>query len=193
MCRLTLLTWVFCLALVLAAHCFAQEGGVRATGLVLSVEGVGWPALNLVGRPVAFGCVAIGEGGRLIEQRANEVADTLSFDPAEGGQVTLRVTVSRLTPALLLESDASKIELFAVEEQPSPSAGEPGRAAGPGSVKPLRWATPGPEGTVSTGVFGSHVSTGADASATAPEIEGSTPPQLSRPPASGLRQWLLFP
>ena len=145
----------------------------RVTGLTFTVEDAGWPTLSMLGDPnglmgslrgstlkgghlkpipVSFGCVTVGTEGRLTEQSVNEVSNTLTFT-GEAEDV-LKVTVTRLSPAILLESDSSQIELFAHEERPLHQAPPDTCPPSAGAVKPLRWATPGPDGQVRTGVLG---------------------------------------
>ncbi len=148
----------------------------RVTGLALAVEDAGWPTLSMLAgdpdaavigalrgstaRPghltpcaITFGCVAVGRGGRLKEQQANEVSNRLVFG---NDRDDLSLTVTRLSPALLLESDAATVELFAREERelyPAPAKTTP---PAPGVVKPLRWAAPAADGVVRTGILGTQ-------------------------------------
>ena len=147
----------------------------RVAGLAFTVEDAGWPTLSMLGHaqsvlgalrgsearaghltpvPVSLGCISLGTGGRLTEQQINEVSNTMTF-AGEGG-AKLKLTVTRLSPAVLLQSDAARVELFAPEQKTvhdTPAGTVP---PAPGAVKPLRWATPGPDGQVLTGVLGSQ-------------------------------------
>ncbi len=144
----------------------------RVAGLVLAVEDAGWPSLSILSHrrglvgalrgsrnngghltPIgaSLGCVAVGAGGRLIHQEVNEVSNSLTFG---NGKDALKVTVTRLSPAILFESDSREIELSGLEEKSLHEAPAKTLPPSPGSMKPLRWATPGPDGNVLTGVLG---------------------------------------
>jgi len=146
----------------------------RVTGLTLTVEDAGWPLFSMLGHPdgvigamrglrdkaghlnpipAYLGCAAVGANGKLTDQQVNEVSNTLTFS---SGKSALDVTITRLSPAVLLESDARQIELFASEEKPVSPSGPDYFPPPAGTVKPLRWATPGPDGEVLTGVLGSQ-------------------------------------
>ena len=188
----------------------------RVTGLAFAVEDAGWPALRILDsdylaavigayggstghaghlepRAVLPGCVAAGEGGRLKSQRANSVSNTLVFGNDEND---LSVTVTRLSPAVLVDTESGSVELFAREEkaihQVKPDATPPA----PGTIKPLRWAAPGADGRVVTGVLGSQqvvqlpFRTWGEPVARAESLaEGKT----ASPPLEGLDEsWLLL-
>jgi len=156
---------------------FPQDNN-RVSGLALQVEDAGWPLLGMLdGRgstlysglfgtfrgpkqgggvaPVAmqFGCVSAGQGGSLTGQNASEVTNTLTYSCVKG---SVKVTVTRLSPAVLLESDAGEIELFSLQEKPVSACSDETLPPAPGAVKPLRWAAPGSQGRVLTGVLGTQ-------------------------------------
>lgn len=110
----------------------------RVSGLALTVEDAGWPTLSMLSGhpggiiaayeareredrllltglliPACFGCASLSTGGRLIDQEVSEVTNTLTFGSESE---RLEVTVTRLSPAVLLESDSKEIELFGLEE-----------------------------------------------------------------------------
>jgi len=147
----------------------------RVSGLGLTVEDAGWPTLTMLTAPdgiigtlrgprksanwlkpvsLAFGCVSIGSGGSLTDQQVNEVTNVITFGNAK--KEVVRATVSRLSSAVLLESDSKTAELFGLEEK-TVDGGRPDTVPGPaGTVKPLRWATPDGSGKVLTGVLGNQ-------------------------------------
>lgn len=139
----------------------------RVSGLALTVEDAGWPGFSMLAHPFGtfgtlsapywnltpfqFGTIRMSEAGHLVNQKVNEVSNTLTF--ANDKNATLQVTMTRLSPAVLLESSSTELELFGVKDKPT-SPGNP--ATLPlSNIKPLRWATPRADGTVATGVLGS--------------------------------------
>ena len=191
------------------------EDHSRVTGLALTVEDAGSPTFSmlttadgtigalrgstqkpgwLTPTSVVFGCVSTGPGMKLAAQHVNEVTNTLTF--AAKGRDALRVTVTRLSPAVLLESDSAKVELFGLEQK-ALNAGAPGTVPLPaGTIKPLRWATPDANGKIVTGVFGAQP---------LPEMpfrdwenrfvraESLAPEQPAQPPVTRLdKTWLLL-
>jgi hypothetical protein len=149
----------------------------RVSGTALSVEDAGWPSIRMLSSnadaavsgtaagstlkaghlklaPLLFGCVSIGRDGRLREQKANAVTNTLVFGNAAD---SLSVTVTRLSPAVLLQSKADTLEFFGLGEKPIHTVPTGSAPPIPGMIKPLRWATPGPDGAIVTGVLGEQV------------------------------------
>jgi len=170
------------------------EAHAKVTGLVLSVEDAGGPTLTMPGAifsvwemanllapyPITFGAALTGKGMRLADQQPTAVSNTLRFE-AEGGGETLTMTVSRLSPAVLIDSGAKALRLFAPEPKPFLHRTEDPRLRDnwytpqkpefskrnpqdkrdvvmipPGAVKPLRWAAPTPDGKIATGVLGTQ-------------------------------------
>lgn len=147
---------------------YPDQGVGRASGLAFTVWYAGWPSLTVPGGmasgrgipiPYSFtlGMIGLGKGGKLTDQEVTPVSNTLTF--SEGG-VELLVTVTRLSPATVLETQAETVHFFVPEKKPVDKhtfvpkwfGFKPKAPAG--SVKPLRWAAPGPGGKVATGVLG---------------------------------------
>ncbi|MBI5723483.1 MAG: hypothetical protein HZA50_05955 [Planctomycetes bacterium] len=145
----------------------------RVSGLAFHVEDAGWPSLMMLGHqhgligalagsaksagglvpvPLSYGLVRLTGKGQRISEDASEVTNTTTCSNEKGQ--TLRVTVTRLSPAILCEGETSEIEWFAQEENPAGSGNQNSFPPSPGSVKPLRWAAIGAEGTVAVGVLG---------------------------------------
>ena len=141
----------------------------RVSGLAFSVEDGGWPMVSLLGSqfsvlgalqgprlepgPVTLGAIGLDGRGALADQQVNTVSNTMTFKSQS--DAVLKLTVTRLSPAILVESQAAEIELFGEVAIPA-AKGAKGKAAKPPlmAVKPLRWAAPGPDGEVVAGVFG---------------------------------------
>jgi len=143
----------------------------QVSGLALTVEDAGWPAITMLGNrygtlgelaqlnagsgltpePFQFGAVRGPAAGQLVDQQVNAVSNTLTF--RNGKNESLKVTVTRLSPAILLEATGTEIELFGGADKPTP---ERNSVCPPplGTIKPLRWATPSADGKVITGVLG---------------------------------------
>lgn len=144
----------------------------RVSGLALTVQDAGWPTISMYGAanlsgdylgPVAFalGTVSAGQGGRLLGEDAGAVTNRMTFGPAEGSPESLQVYVTRLSPAVVVESQARAVSFFGLEEKSAAKTyigpqyenwwGRLGSVSA-GAVRPLRWAAPGPGGKVLTGV-----------------------------------------
>ena len=124
----------------------AQRTSATASvsGLVIKVEEAGWPSLTMDGavrrerdylRPASFvlGTISSAQEGKPDKQSSSGVATTMTF---AGGNGTLRLTISRLSPAVLVDTQATSLAFF----------GSPG-------LPPAHWATPSSEGKVSCGSF----------------------------------------
>jgi hypothetical protein len=155
--------------------------------------------------PFMFGRVQTDTSGSLVGQSANQVANRLVF----AGD--LAVTVSRLSPALLLESGKTQLTLFAPDNSAVPAdiaavqmhltgADETAtfyeamvrNAVTGGTVKPLRWAAPGPDGSIRTGVLGTQAQAGIPVSGVA-RTGSLAPASPSLPPLDQLgSRWLLL-
>jgi len=158
---------------------FSVQDGGGATLLLNggSADGVtSWAGRNptYIGPfPFMFGRVQTDVAGGLVSQSANGVSNKLLFSG------DLSVTVSRLSPALLLESGKRQLTLFAPDSSTVPSevaavqmhltgADEKAEfydamvrnAVLGGTVKPLRWAAPAADGTIRTGVLGTQTPAG---------------------------------
>ncbi len=92
----------------------------QVSGLALTVEDAGWPALCMLGHtfgtlgelaqlqpgaglkivPFQFGAVRQEGVGRLVDQQVNDVSNAMTFRNGKGESV--KVTVTRLSPAILL-------------------------------------------------------------------------------------------
>jgi hypothetical protein len=188
----------------------------RVTGVAFAIEDAGWPTLRMLSNdaaapvpgalrgsvkkpghlkpiPLLFGCISVGGDGQLKEQTANQVSNTLVFGGASGD---LAITISRLTPAVLLESKASVLELFAPEQKPLHPALADMLPGVPGALKPLRWAAPGLDGAVVTGVLGTQDLPAMLYKSWQERVaraESLAPEQVSAPPLAQLAQgWLLL-
>jgi hypothetical protein len=172
----------------------------RVSGLAMSVEGGTWPVLSMLGHPFAIygalgrdsdcpyaglgpipmplGALRLDSGGGLADQAVTAVSNTVTY--GEDAQHTLKVTLTRLSPAMLVEVAGDALELFAAPRgsmHPRLDLTKPAtwdeahqvmvplrpEQAGPfaptrfppasGLVKPLRWAVPRADGTIQTGVM----------------------------------------
>ncbi len=144
----------------------------RVSGLCFSVQDAGWPTLSMygaVGRaagylgPVAFefGTVACRAQGELRGEDVSWATNVLQFSAGEGG-AALRVYITRLSPAALVESEARELSFFGKEPKPAtkwyigPQYArwwQQAKTIPAGAVRPLRWAAPGADGRVHTGVL----------------------------------------
>jgi hypothetical protein len=184
----------------------------QVSGLTLTVEDAGWPALTMLGHPFdtfgdlvgprrlapgpfRFGTVRQANAGRLAAQHVNDVSNTLIFRDEK--HELLKVTVTRLSPAILLETAAKEIELFGGADQPDSQRAFPVPLP-PGTVKPLRWATPGADGKVLAGVLGNTPAVqfslrNGSTRPVAAVTPSLAPARPSAPPPGGLGQtWLLL-
>lgn len=172
----------------------------RVAGLGFSVQGAGWPSVlmpvgvSLGGAyhggelgpfPLMFGQIRTGADGILQGQDPNWVSNRLRYGTGEDSD--LYITLTRLSPGILLETGAKTAWLFAPDG--SNVVGEIGKVqrhlgaqlrnyshgwwqcraklgatqrivkggCEGGKVRPLRWATPGAGGKILTGVLGTQI------------------------------------
>lgn len=171
-----------------------QENFFRVGGLALSVQDVqGRPTVLMRGgvfvskygwpfpASMMLGTIRAGTAEKLIDQETTWVSNTMTFGQ---GADALNVTVSRLTPAILLETDNAEISLFGhdgpaaisriraadywlmpigsnwghkrTNAERKPELFDGMKQVAGGTIKPLRWAMPGPGGQILTGVLGSQ-------------------------------------
>ena len=188
----------------------------RVTGLAFAVEDAGWPTLSILSAdvgspvigalagstvkpghlkpvPILLGCMKIGNRGQLKGQQANAVSNTIVYGNDAG---ELSLTVSRLSPAVLLETKSGTVELFGREEKPVHPVPLKTTPASPGTVKPLRWAAPAADGKVLTGVLRRQEVCELPFQAWGQRVdraESLAPEQVSAPPLAQLgKGWLLL-
>ena len=214
----------------------------QVSGLALTVEDAGWPTLTMLRHPygtigslckngdhpnepwsigpLAFGLARLGTFGHLTDQQVNDVTNTMTFRN-DGGE-SLMMTVTRLSPAVLMDARAKELELFGAADSayappnpknvpmawdgdhqimvPIPPAQRglfaPGRfPPTAGLVKPLRWATCRVDGTVVTGVLGSQPALAfpfIDWHKRFVPVSSLAPEKSSAPPMEGLGQHWLL-
>ncbi len=187
-------------ALPIAGMRAIEDDRYRVSGLAMSLEGGTWPTLSMLGHPFSIygalgrsgdcpydgmgpiamplGAVRMDGDGRLADQDVNAVSNTLTY--SDDLQHTLKVTLTRLSPAILFEAAGGALELFAAprgsmhphQDLTKPATWDEAHQvmvplrpdqAGPfapvrfpptaGLVKPLRWAVPRADGTILTGVM----------------------------------------
>lgn len=189
----------------------------RVAGLGFHVQGSEWPGLLLPGGVVesgtyqgkfpkptihCLGRIHTGGTATLKTQDASWTSNSLRY--ASGPNAELKLTVTRLSPAILLQTDKGWLWLFGSGQDPAhvmkvqhrfvnsgPHRGRMKRLIPGGAVKPLRWATRLPSGKIRTGVLGAQpeVSLGMDGVQRVPSRSKGT----ARPPLSHLAKgWLLL-
>lgn len=166
----------------------------RVAGLTFGVQDAGdYPALLMLGGmtyghayydkeykrefpgpyPYTFGSIVTSGKSLFLKDSANSVANTISY--GDKGKENLKLTLSRLFPAIIIETENPSISLFspswkweademlAVQHRfgghlHNYSAGwskTAGKKTPPGgTLKPLRWASPTGKGKILTGVLG---------------------------------------
>jgi hypothetical protein len=215
-----------------------EDDNDRVSGLAMWVEGGTWPALSMLGHPFSIygamgrggdfpynglgpiamplGAMRMDGAGVLADQDANAVSNTLTY--RDDSQHTMKVTLTRLSPAILVEAAGAPLELFAAPRgsmHPKLDLTKPltwdeahqvmvplrPDQAGPfapikfpptaGLVKPLRWAVPRADGTIQTGVM-DHQPTMTfpflDWHARFTPVASQAPDACSMPPVAGLGQ-----
>lgn len=189
----------------------------RVAGLTFSIQDEAGPSLIMNGGvlpgqwdmigpfPFMFGRVKTDIGGGLISQTPNNVANKLLFNG------DLSISVSRLSPALLLETNRNILTLFAPDiasasanisniqqhlASPSLQKGTTDMFMIPvavlgGTIKPLRYAVPKADGTIATGVLGSQAQ--VNIPVTGVQRVVSQAPAPSAPPLDQINnKWILL-
>jgi hypothetical protein len=214
------------------------EDNNRVSGLALTVEGGDWPALTMLGHPFSIlgalgkptdhpfnglgpvpmplGAVRMDGDGRLADQQVNSVSNTLTY--GDDHQHSVKLTMTRLSPAVLIEAVGDALELFAAPRGSMQLPQDPAKLAtwdearqamvplrpdqagpfapvrfppAPGLVKPLRWAVPRADGTIQTGVMAHQPSLAfpfLDWHVRFAPVASLAPDACTMPPVAGLGQ-----